>query len=102
MKLAFNVKWLMEILRIYSEQQILKKYYVIKHLILQKGTKCDGYQRDPVSMVYKFFHEKSASLALSETFAKRATRDRYTFGDGIKNKNMSNQELAEELHKPII
>ena len=69
---------------------------------MQKGTKCDEYQRDPVSMVYKFFHEKSASLALSETFAKRATRDRYTFGDGIKNKNMSNQELAEELHKPII
>ena len=34
-------------------------------------------------MVYKFFDKK-------------------TPGSGIKNENMSNKELAEELHKPII
>ena len=34
-------------------------------------------------MVYKFFNKK-------------------TSGSGIKNENISNKELAEELHKPII
>ena len=34
-------------------------------------------------MVYKFFDKKSP-------------------GSGIKNENMSDQQLAEELHKPII
>ena len=28
--------------------------------------------------------------------------DKKTSGGAIKNKNMSNKELAEELHKPII
>ena len=28
--------------------------------------------------------------------------DRKTSGSGIKNENISNKELAEELHKPII
>ena len=34
-------------------------------------------------MVYKFFDKK-------------------TSGSGIKNENISNKELAEELHKPVI
>ena len=34
-------------------------------------------------MVYRFFDKK-------------------TSGSGIKNENISNNELAEELHKPII
>ena len=42
-------------------------------------------------MVYKFFDKKSASLA-----------DKSASGSGIKNKNISNKELAEELNKPII
>ena len=42
-------------------------------------------------MVYKFFGEKSASDA-----------DKPDFCSGIKNENESNEELAEELHKPII
>ena len=42
----------------------------------------DGYERGLASMVYKFFDKKSAT------------------GSGIKS--MSNQELADELHKPII
>ena len=41
------------------------------------------YQQGLASMVYKFFDKK-------------------TSGSGIKNKNISNKELAEELHKPII
>ena len=45
--------------------------------------KYDGYQRGFASMVYKFFDKKSS-------------------GSGIKNENISNKELAEKLHKPII
>ena len=44
---------------------------------------CDGYQRGLGSMVYKFF-------------------DKGTAGNGIKNENISDQLLAEELQKPII
>ena len=48
-----------------------------------KDPKYDGYQRGLASMVYKYFDKK-------------------TSGSGIKNENISNKELAEELHKPII
>ena len=47
----------------------------------------DGYQRGLVSMVYKFFDKKSASLDKSK-------------GSGIINE--PNYQLANELHKPII
>ena len=50
-------------------------------------------------MVYKFFYEKTfATCAWSEILA---TRNKFA-GSGIKNENMSYQQLAEELHKPII
>ena len=52
-------------------------------------------------MVYKFFDKKSASLAASETLTTRATQDNSTSKGAVKNENMSNQELAEELHKLI-
>ena len=42
-----------------------------------------GYQRGLASIVYNFF-------------------DKQTSGGGIKNENISNKELAEEFHKPII
>ena len=45
--------------------------------------KYDGYQRGLASMVYKFFDKKSK-------------------GSGIKNEIKENQQLANELHKPII
>ena len=32
--LAFNITWLMEILMVYLEEQLLIKYHVIKHLKL--------------------------------------------------------------------
>ena len=50
---------------------------------IPKNLKYDGYQSGLTSMVYKLFDKK-------------------TFGRGIKNENISNKELAEELHKPII
>ena len=55
------------------------KFNLIKHL----NRKYDGYQRDLASMVYKFFDGK-------------------TSGSGANNKIKQNQQLANELHKPII
>ena len=50
---------------------------------IAKNSKYDGYQHGFASMVYKFF-------------------DKRTSGSGIKNENMSDQQLSEELHKPNI
>ena len=50
---------------------------------LAKNAKYEGYQRGFASMVYKFF-------------------DKETSGGTVKNEIISNKELAEELHKPII
>ena len=63
-----------------------------KSFNIAKNKKYDGYQRGLASMVYKFFDKKtSATCSWSETLA----------GAGIKNKNILNKELAEELHKTI-
>ena len=43
--------------------------------------------------------KKSASFARSET---SATQNKSISGSGIKNENISNKELGEKLHKPII
>ena len=48
-----------------------------------KNPQYDGYQRVIASMVYKFFDKK-------------------TSGSGANDKIKQNQQLAEELHKPII
>ena len=54
-----------------------------KAFAIASNSKYDGYQRGLVSMVYKFFDKKSK-------------------GSGIKNEIKENQQLANELHKPII
>ena len=51
------------------------------------------------SMAYNCFDKKSALLGLSQTMA---TRDKSASSSGIENDNISNKELAEELHKAII
>ena len=51
---------------------------------IAKNPKYDGYQRGIASMVYKFLIKKTS------------------VGSGIKNENISNKELAGELHKPTI
>ena len=56
---------------------------MMKHLILQKNAKYDGYQCGLASMVYKFF-------------------DKITLAGAIKYEIRPNKELVEELHKPII
>ena len=64
--------------RIPSDKMLCDKAFNIA-----KNPKYDRYQRGLASMVYKFFDKK-------------------TSGSGIKNENISNKELAEDLHKPII
>ena len=59
------------------------KVFCDKAFNIAKNSKYDGYQRGLDSMIHKFFDEK-------------------TSGSSIKNENISNKELAEELHKPII
>ena len=59
------------------------KVFRNKAFNIAKDPKYDRYQRGLASMVYQFFDKK-------------------TLGSGIKNENISIQELAEELHKPII
>ena len=54
-----------------------------KAFAIASNPKYDGYQRGLTSMVYKFFDKKSKAA-------------------GIKNKIKENEQLANELHKPII
>ena len=68
---------------------MLSKWYGLDKVLRDKdckiasNSKYDGYQRGLASMVYKFFDKKSA-------------------GSGIKNEIIQNQQLVEELYKPII
>ena len=55
---------------------------VLKGIEVASNPKYNGYRRGLASMVYKFFDKKS----------KRS---------GIKNEIKKNQQLANELHKPI-
>ena len=58
---------------------------------IAENPKYDGYHCGLALMVYKFFDKKSALLA-----------DKSASGGAIKNEIMSNKELADESHKPII
>ena len=64
--------------RTYSDKILEDKAFKIA-----SNPKYDGYQRGLASMVYKFSDKKSK-------------------GAGIKNEIKENQQLANELHKPII
>ena len=77
----------------YSDSKDLTKrtaaYKVLRNKAFNvaKDPKYDGYQRGLASMVYKFFDKKLKGSGVST----------------LANKSVSqNQQLAEELHKPII
>ena len=59
------------------------KIFCDKAFNITANPKYDWYQRGLAWTVYKCFDKK-------------------TSGSGIKNKNISNNELVEESHKPII
>ena len=83
-KHAFNMIWLMEIVKI-ARRTASGKILRDKAFNIAKNSKYDGYQRGIASMVYKFFDKKSV-------------------GSGL-NKHANNKcplVLAEELQKPDI
>ena len=57
--------------------------FINKAFNIATNPKYDGYQRGLVSMFYKFFDKKSK-------------------GSGVNIEVKHNEQLAEELHKPII
>ena len=83
---------LMDILKIYLEQQLLIEYYMTK-------PKYDGFQRGLASIIFKFFNNKSASLP--DKFVSAGAN---TWIGGVKSEIIHNQRssnLAEELDQPI-
>ena len=58
---------------------------------IAKNPKYDGYQRGLASMFHKYFDRKTSGGAA--TLANKSA---------IKNENISDKELGEELHKTII
>ena len=62
-----------------------------KAFYIAKNPKYDGYQRELALIVYKFLDKKTSGggALLANKYA-------------VKNENISNNELAEELRKPII
>ena len=58
---------------------------------IAKNPNYGGYQRGLASIVYKFFDKKSASLP-----------DKSVSGSGVNMEVKPSEQLAEELHKPII
>ena len=84
----------------YSDSKDLTKRTVADKILknkafdIAKDPKYDGYQRGLASMVYKFFDSKATSP------------HKKSVGSGAKRVNTKitpqNEQLAEELHKPII
>ena len=74
-----------------SRRKLLIKYYVIKHLILLKIQK--------MMDINVVLHQWSINFLIKKTSGGGATLANKS---AIKNKIVSNKELAEELHIPII
>ena len=72
--------------RIVSDKVLRNKAFNIA-----KNPKYDGYQRRLASMVYKVFDKKTASIT-----------DKSVSGSGVNIPLEFNEQLAKELHKPII
>ena len=79
--------WLMAILKIYLEKQLLIKYYLIKHLILLKIGEIMAINVDLLQCL-RLFHQQISQC----TQRKRNNSDVVS----------DNQQLAEEVHKSII
>ena len=77
------------IVKILQKEPLQIKILKNKAFDIAKDPKYDGYQRGLASMAYKFFDSKVASL------------DKKSVGSGAKL-IPQNEQLAAELHKPII
>ena len=83
LKFVFDMEWLMLILKISLDKQLLIKYCVIKHLLLLKIQNMMHIKENFLQCSIKFFDKKLLAVVL-------------------KSENICNNELVEELHKPII
>ena len=76
-----------------TKRTVADKILKSKAFDIAKDPKYDGYQRELAPMVYKFFHSK-------------VSLDKKSVGSGTKRINTKitpqNEQLADELHKPII
>ena len=81
--LVFNMIWLMQDFKDTARRTASDKFLRNKAFNIAKNPKCDGYQRGLASMVYKFVDKKSK-------------------GGNINIPLDFNEQLAEELHKPVI
>ena len=85
-RLVFSLKWhiFRQILKILKKKRTASDK-VLKDKVFNsdKNPKYDGYQRGLSSMVYQFFDKKSK-------------------GSGVNIPFQFNEQLAEELHNPII
>ena len=66
---------------------------------ITKNQKYHGYKFGLASMVCTCFDKKNSGDAATLAQSENLIRKIYLL---LKNENMSNKELAEELHKPII
>ena len=82
--------WLTEILKI-KKRTDADSILGDKAFNIAKDPKYDGYQRGLASMVYKFFDKKTAGSRVTTLANKSATKS-----------IPQNEQLTEELHKPII
>ena len=75
-----------------------KGFSIAKNLIY------NGYQRGLVPMVYKFFDKKSSCGVITCARSETLRSETLDMQDkcAIENKNMSNQQLVEQLHKTFI
>ena len=77
----------MGILKTYLEEQLQLKYYGIKHLILLKVWNMADVSVGLLPEFIIFLIKKTSGA---------------TSGGGINDENMSDQQIPEELYKPII
>ena len=86
----------------YSDSKDLTKRTIADKILrnraynIAKDPKYDGYQKGLASMVYKFFDKKSKGSGAKHVAAEPSAKHVNT------KLTPQNQQLAEELHKPII
>ena len=79
-----------------TERTVADKILRDKAFNIAKDPKYDGYQRGLASMIYKFFDKKSKGSGAKHVTAEPSAKH-------VNTKLIpQNQQLAEELHKPII
>ena len=85
-----------------ARRTVSDKVLIDKAINISKNPRYDGYQRGLTSMVYKFFHKKSASLPHKSVSGNGVNTHA---NDKIKQ-NQHTLDVAakqdEELHKPAI